>query len=89
MSQQSEIRAVINRDRKNIKKMRKIVSDTESLISFTALQVLIFSLCFIFTVFGFHLVSRFIPSIKPSHLFTAVVVLSVASFISILRLSNK
>ncbi|ORE00160.1 hypothetical protein A0H76_2115 [Hepatospora eriocheir] len=83
MGKQIEIRQVINKSRKNAKKIREVSGDSNSILTLTPVHVMLFAFGLIFSVSILHLITKFLPSVSPIQIFTSVivVVISIGMFV--------
>lgn len=69
-------------DKREAKRLRSILFDSETPLTFTPLHILFLSLSFIFVVFLLHILVKIFPATSPSQLLIAVLVLSFSIGVS-------
>lgn len=76
--QRPETKLVKLGGRRETKRLRDLLFDTETSLTFTPLQVLIMSFSFIFIVFVLHILVKIFPTTSPIQLCVAIAVLCVS-----------
>lgn len=84
-----ETRLMKPNDNKDAKKLRSILFDSPTQLTLTPIQVLVFSMSFIFMTFALHVLSKIFPSISSTQMFVSMALITVSVCISLGIRKNK
>ncbi|KAI5148914.1 hypothetical protein ENBRE01_0607 [Enteropsectra breve] len=72
-------------EKKDVRKLRSIMFDSASSLTFTPMKILLMSIAYIFIVYLLHIIVKLAPATSPLHLMVAIgalfVTLGISSFI--------
>jgi len=84
-----EIRLTKPNEKKEIQKLRSLMFESDGSSSFTPMNVVLFSVLYILSIYFLHIIVKITPAVSPTHVLLSVGVLGLSGVVSFYLYKRK